>query len=71
MREVDEQGNVWEVNGNVRLLVEPTEEWIAENQPVVDPPVVTEPIDEEKAAMAEAIIDMDARITEMEAKVNA
>jgi len=37
MREVDEQGNVWEVGGNVRLLVDPTPEWIAENQPHVEP----------------------------------
>ena len=30
-----------------------------------------EPVDEEKAAMAEAIIDLETRLSEMEAKVNA
>jgi hypothetical protein len=36
-----------------------------------DPPIVTDPIDEEKAAMAEAIIDMENRISQLEAMLNA
>ena len=39
--------------------------------PEPDPPIVTDPIDEEKAAMAEAIIDMENRISQLEAMLNA
>lgn len=34
-----------------------------------DPPVVPEPVDEEKAAMAEAIIDMSMQIEELRAEI--
>jgi len=40
-----------------------------ENQ--LDPPIISELIDEEKAAMAEAIIDLETRLSEMEARINA
>lgn len=33
--------------------------------------VSPEPVDEEKAAMAEAIIDLETRLSEMEVKINA
>lgn len=36
-----------------------------------DPIIIDEPVDEEKAAMAEAIIDLNARLSELEAKANA
>lgn len=39
--------------------------------PEPGPPIVTEPIDEEKAAMAEAIIDMETRLSQLEAMLNA
>jgi hypothetical protein len=39
--------------------------------PEPDPPIVTDPIDEEKAAMAEVIIDMENRISQLEAMLNA
>ena len=52
----------------VDLLIEPTPEWLAQNQPQLDPIIITEPVDEEKAAMAEAIIDLDARLTTLENK---
>jgi hypothetical protein len=35
------------------------------------PDAVLDPIDEEKAAMAEAIIDMENRISQLEAMLNA
>lgn len=68
MRVVDESGT-WEVNGGVRLLVEPSELWLQENQPVVDPPIVEEPVDEEKAALCEAIIAMSGELDELKARL--
>lgn len=64
----DEYG-IWKTQNGVRILVAgtETEKWVAEN--TQDPHIITEPIDEEKAAMAEAIIDMDARLSAIEGGV--
>ena len=37
--------------------------------PKPDPPIVDEPVDDEKVAMAEAIIDLNNRISELEQKL--
>ena len=37
--------------------------------PVTDPPIVLEPVDEEKAAMAEAIIDMSQQINGLRTEI--
>lgn len=39
--------------------------------PITDPPIVTEPVDEEKAAMAEAIIDMSLQLNELRTEIQA
>jgi hypothetical protein len=59
MREVDEQGNVWEVQGSVSLLVEPTPEWIAANQPTIEPKL-PQPTQEDY------LIDLDYRLCMIE-----
>lgn len=53
--ETDEQGNIVSVTC----------------PPEPDPVIITEPIDEEKAALAEAIIDFEERISKLEAMLNA
>jgi hypothetical protein len=70
----DEQGNpidvklkenqfdVTDEEGNIISVVCP---------PEPDPPIVTDPIDEEKAAMAEAIIDMTAEIELLKSRLEA
>lgn len=56
MRIVDEQGNVWELDGNKHLLIEPTPEWIAENQPVIEPKPEPPTIEERLTATEEALL---------------
>lgn len=35
------------------------------------PPLIYDPVDEEKAALAEAVIDLETRLSNLEAKLNA
>jgi|GEM_PF-3292764 len=39
--------------------------------PISEPQIINEPVDEEKAAMAEAIIDMSMQINELRAEIEA
>lgn len=39
--------------------------------PITEPQIITEPVDEEKAAMAEAIIDMSLQINELRTEIEA
>ena len=55
----------------VSILVEPTEEWKQKNQPVVDPPIVSELVDEEKVWMAEALITQESEIETLKARLAA
>lgn len=39
--------------------------------PTSEPIILEEPVDEEKVAMAEAIIDLDSRLSQLEVRINA
>jgi len=55
----------------ISLLIDPTEEWRLQNQPVTDPPIVSELVDEEKVWMAEALITQESEIETLKARLAA
>jgi len=58
----DEQG-VWEISENLQLLIEPTPEWIAQNQPyiefVIPPKTELEILKEENESLKTKVVQAE------------
>lgn len=60
--ETDWQGK-WEVHEGYRLLIEPSEEYLNQlKEQESEPVIATEPIDEEKAFLSEAVIQLSSEL---------
>jgi len=64
----DERGTIESIN-NVEYLIQPSAEWLEQNK--TSQPIITEPIDEEKVMLAEAIIAQAEEIEALKARLTA